>query len=89
MGLPARRAEHRLIRIRFVIGRIVSNPALNNQVRSGAAVRKCRHAETLRASSDRRFDLMQITMAGPLRGRSALCAPRFELGGLNENNENK
>jgi hypothetical protein len=60
MRPPARRAEHRLIRICFVIRRIVSNPALNIQVRIGAAVRKRRHAETLRASSDRRFDLTQI-----------------------------
>jgi hypothetical protein len=48
-----RRADHTLVRsICFVAGRIVSNPAFNNQARTGAAEVKCRHAETLRASSD-------------------------------------
>jgi hypothetical protein len=56
-----RRADHTLVRsICFVAGRIVSNPGFNNQARTGAAEVKCRHAETLRASSDRRFDLTQI-----------------------------
>jgi hypothetical protein len=54
-----RRANHTLIRICFVAGQIVSNPAFNNQARTGAVEGKCRHAETLRASSGRRFDLTQ------------------------------
>jgi hypothetical protein len=41
-----------LIRICLVAGRIVSNQAFNNQARTRAAEVKCRHAETLRASSD-------------------------------------
>ena len=52
-----------LIRICLVAGRIVSNPAFNNQARTRAAEVKCRHAETLRASSDRRFGLTQIKAA--------------------------
>jgi hypothetical protein len=47
----------------FLAGRIVSNPAFNNQARTRAAEVKCRHAETLRASSDRRFGLTQIKAA--------------------------
>jgi hypothetical protein len=47
----------------LVVGRIVSNPAFNNQARTRAAEVKCRHAETLRASSDRRFGLTQIKAA--------------------------
>ncbi len=39
-----RHTQHSLIRICFVIGRIVSNPAFNDQVRIGAAERECRHA---------------------------------------------
>ncbi len=39
-----RGAQHSLVRICFVIGRIVSNPAFNNQAGIGAAERECRHA---------------------------------------------
>jgi hypothetical protein len=77
-----RRADHTLVRsICFVAGRIVSNPAFNNQARTGAAEVKCRHAETLRASSDRRFDLTQIkaaslrrTVARRIGGNKALAS---------------
>lgn len=58
-----RRQITTLIRICLVAGRIVSNPAFNNQARTRAAEVKCRHAETLRASSDRRFGLTQIKAA--------------------------
>jgi hypothetical protein len=47
-------------RICFVASRIVRNPVFNNQARIGAVEGKCRHAEALRASSDRRFDLTQV-----------------------------
>jgi hypothetical protein len=47
-----RRADHNTHSICLVAGRIVSNPAFNNQARTRAAEVKCRHAETLRASSD-------------------------------------
>ena len=59
MRPQTRRADHTLLRSIYVVaGRIVSNPAFNNQAHTGAAEVKCRHAETLRASSDRRFDAL-------------------------------
>jgi hypothetical protein len=48
------RADHRLIRICVIIGRIVSNPSFNNQARIGASECKCRHAANYACSSDGR-----------------------------------